>query len=136
MGDRGEMVRTTRQQVKYGAGTVKLEASGTGISPYSDSRKQTMSVAEMAAAVEEAHRNGVVVACHAQATEAIKNAVRAGVDPLEHGTFPDGEGPDMMVTAGTRPGQYRRGGRTASDRRSNPGRPHEQAPCGPPGQRR
>jgi len=96
-----EVVKAVRDQVKYGAETVKLEASGTGISPYSDSRKQTMTVEEMAAAVKEAHRNGVRVACHAQATEAIKNAVRAGVDTVEHGSFLDEEGTELMRDAGT-----------------------------------
>lgn len=96
-----EVVKAVRDQVKYGAETVKLEASGTGISPYSDSRKQTMTVEEMSAAVEEAHRNGVRVACHAQATEAIKNAVRAGVDTVEHGSFLDEEGAQLMRDAGT-----------------------------------
>jgi imidazolonepropionase-like amidohydrolase len=95
------IVLAVREQVKYGAGTVKLEASGTGISPFSDSRKQTMTVEEMAAAVREAHRNGVRVACHAQATEAIKNAVRAGVDTVEHGSFLDEEGADLLAAAGT-----------------------------------
>ena len=38
---------------------------------------------ELAAAVKEAHRNNVRVACHAQATEGIKNAARAGVDTIE-----------------------------------------------------
>lgn len=90
-----------REQIKYGANNVKIEASGTGISPYSDSRKQTMSVEEMAAAVQEAHRNGVRVACHAQATEGIKNAIRAGVDTVEHGSFLDEEGADLMKEMGT-----------------------------------
>lgn len=95
------VVRAVREQIKYGANNIKIEASGTGISPFSDSRKQTMTVEEMAAAVQEAHRNGVRVACHAQATEGIKNAVRAGVDTVEHGSFLDEEGADLMKRAGT-----------------------------------
>jgi imidazolonepropionase-like amidohydrolase len=90
-----------REQIKYGVDVVKIEASGTGISPFSDSRKQTMTTEEMAAAVAEAHRNGVRVACHAQATEGIKNAVRAGVDTVEHGSFLDEEGAALMKVHGT-----------------------------------
>jgi imidazolonepropionase-like amidohydrolase len=90
-----------REQIKYGADVVKIEASGTGISPFSDSRKQTMTVEEMTAAVREAHRNGVRVACHAQATAGIKNAVRAGVDTVEHGSFLDEEGAVLMKERGT-----------------------------------
>lgn len=95
------VVKAVREQVKYGATNIKLEASGTGISPYSDSRKQTMSLEELSAAVKEAHRNGVRVACHAQATEGIKNAARAGVDTIEHGSFLDEEGADLMLEHGT-----------------------------------
>jgi imidazolonepropionase-like amidohydrolase len=95
------VVKEVREQIKYGATTIKVEASGTGISPYSNSHKQTMSTEEMAAAVNEAHRQGARVACHAQATESIKNAVRAGVDTVEHGTFLDEEGTQMMKDAGT-----------------------------------
>lgn len=96
-----EVVKAVRDQVKYGVDTVKLEASGTGISPYSSSTRATMTREELTAAVAEAHRNGVRVACHAQATEGIKNAVRAGVDTLEHGSFLDEEGAELMKAAGT-----------------------------------
>ena len=96
-----EVIKEVRQQIKHGATTIKVEASGTGISPYSNSHKQTMSTEEMAAAVNEAHRQGARVACHAQATESIKNAVRAGVDTVEHGTFLDEEGAAMMKEQGT-----------------------------------
>lgn len=95
------VVRAVREQVKYGVDNIKLEASGTGISPYSASTKQTMTLAELSAAVTEAHRNDVRVACHAQSTEGIKNAVRAGVDTVEHGTFLDDEGAQLMRDAGT-----------------------------------
>lgn len=95
------VLQAVREQVKYGVDVVKIEASGTGISPFSDSRRQTMTTEEMAAAVHEAHRNGVRVACHAQATEGIKNAVRAGVDTVEHGTFLDEEGAMLMKQRGT-----------------------------------
>ena len=96
-----EIVKAVREQVKYGVDNIKLEASGTGISPYSSSTKQTLTAEELGAAVAEAHRNGVRVACHAQATEGIKNAVRAGVDTVEHGTFLDEEGAELMRDAGT-----------------------------------
>ena len=95
------VVKAVREQVKYGVTNIKLEASGTGISPFSDSRKQTLTFEEIAAAVKEAHRNNVRVACHAQATEGIKNAVRAGVDTIEHGSFLDEEGADLMLEHGT-----------------------------------
>jgi imidazolonepropionase-like amidohydrolase len=94
------VIKEVREQIKYGATTIKVEASGTGISPYSDSRKDTMTTEEMAAAVVEAHRQGARVACHAQSVNGIKNAVRAGVDTVEHGTFLDEEGAEMMKKSG------------------------------------
>jgi imidazolonepropionase-like amidohydrolase len=60
-----------------------------------------MTTEEIAAAVTEAHRQGARVACHAQSVNGIKNAVRGGVDTVEHGTFLDEEGAEMMKSAGT-----------------------------------
>jgi imidazolonepropionase-like amidohydrolase len=51
--------------------------------------------------VEEANRLNLPVAVHAHATEGIKQAVRAGVRSIEHGTFLDEEAIDLMVEHGT-----------------------------------
>jgi imidazolonepropionase-like amidohydrolase len=59
------------------------------------------SQAEMDALVDEAHRWDRKVAAHAHGTEAIKMAVRAGVDSIEHGSFIDEEGIRMMKARGT-----------------------------------
>ena len=50
-----------------------------------------MSPLELAAAVETAHAYGVSVAAHAERSVGIKNAIRAGVDTVQHGTFLDDE---------------------------------------------
>ena len=96
-----EVVRQVREQIKYGADVIKVEATGVGMSKYAWSQKQTMTEDEIGAAVHEAHRNGVRVAVHAQGTEGIKTAVRAGVDTVEHGIFLDEEGAELMKKAGT-----------------------------------
>jgi imidazolonepropionase-like amidohydrolase len=57
--------------------------------------------AEIRAAVEEAARHGTFVAAHAHGAEGIKNAVRAGVRTIEHGSFLDDEGIALMVKHGT-----------------------------------
>ena len=57
--------------------------------------------AEIRAAVEEAARAGTFVAAHAHGAEGIKNAVRAGVRSIEHGSFLDDEGIALMVKHGT-----------------------------------
>lgn len=96
-----EILKATRLQIKYGVTNIKVEASGTGISPFASSTKQTMTEEEIATVVNESKRNGVRVACHAQATEGIKNGVRAGVTTIEHGSFLDEEGADLMIERGT-----------------------------------
>ena len=58
------------------------------------------SVEEMAAVCQEAHRLGKRVAAHAVGAEGIKNAVRAGVDTIEHGCLADEEGLELMAERG------------------------------------
>src|SRR5580693_9943316 len=55
----------------------------------------------MAKAVEITHRAGKKVMAHAEGTEGIKAAVRAGVDSIEHGTMLDEEGAALMERQGT-----------------------------------
>jgi imidazolonepropionase-like amidohydrolase len=93
---RQEVVEAVREQYKAGVATIKVDASGAWTS-FSDSKTPTMSEAEMAAAVEEAHKFGLRVAAHAQATDGIKNAARAGVDTIEHATYLDEEGLELIL---------------------------------------
>jgi imidazolonepropionase-like amidohydrolase len=55
----------------------------------------------MTAAVDEAQKFGLKVAAHAHGTQGIKDAVRAGVASIEHGTFLDDETIAMMKERGT-----------------------------------
>ena len=57
--------------------------------------------AEIRAAVEEAEKRGTFVAAHAHGAEGIKNAIRAGVRTIEHGSYLDDEGIELMVKHGT-----------------------------------
>lgn len=57
-------------------------------------------VEEMRAAVEEAHKMGKKVMAHANGPQAVKNAVKAGVDTIVHGLHMDEEAAEMMVDAG------------------------------------
>jgi imidazolonepropionase-like amidohydrolase len=52
---------------------------------------------ELRAGIEEAHKRHKKTCAHAYATEAIKNAVRAGIDSIEHGVFMDEEAADLML---------------------------------------
>jgi len=96
-----EVDRAVRQDVKFGADWIKLMATGGVMDPISDFRVQELSEAQMARAVEVAHRAGKRVMAHAEGTEGIKAAVRAGVDSIEHGTVLDDEGAELMARRGT-----------------------------------
>jgi imidazolonepropionase-like amidohydrolase len=90
-----------RHDVKYGVDWIKLMATGGVMDPMSDFRVQELSEEQMARAVEVARRAGKRVMAHAEGTEGIKAAVRAGVDSIEHGTVLDDEGAQLMARKGT-----------------------------------
>jgi len=90
-----------RRDIKYGSDWIKLMASGGVGDPVSDYRVQELSEEQMAKAVEIAHRAGKKVMAHAEGTDGIKAAVRAGVDSIEHGTMLDEEGARLMEQRGT-----------------------------------
>ena len=79
-----EVRKGVRQQVKAGADCIKLMASEGYMHAYP--HRPGLTVAEMQAAVDEAHRLGVGVTVHAQGPTATMNALQAGVDCVEHGT--------------------------------------------------
>ncbi len=93
--------RAVREQLRAGAGAIKLFASGGVMTPGVDPRSPSFTEAELAAGVEEAHKAFRVVGAHAQAQEGIKNAIRAGVDSIEHGVWLDEEAVGLMVERAT-----------------------------------
>ena len=93
--------RAARAQIKAGADNIKLIASGGILSPGMEIGAPQFTVEEMTAAVEEAHSAGKSACAHAHGTNAIKNAIRAGVDSVEHGYLIDDEGIQMMLDRGT-----------------------------------
>jgi imidazolonepropionase-like amidohydrolase len=95
-----EVGSAVRRDIKYGANWIKLMATGGIADPTSDFRVQELSEEQMAKAVEIAHRAGKKVMAHAEGTDGIKAAVRAGVDSVEHGTMLDDEGATLMEKAG------------------------------------
>jgi len=96
-----EVSDAVRRDIKYGADWIKLMATGGVLDPFSDYRVEELSEEQMARAVEVAHRAGKHVMAHAEGTEGIKAAVRAGVDSIEHGTMLDEEGARLMEQRGT-----------------------------------
>ncbi len=91
--------KAARLQLAYGADSVKV-TSGKGLEEQGDPRIPELTTAEMAAAVEEAHKRGKIVIAHAMGAQAIKNAVNAGVDSIVHGFWIDQECAEMMAKKG------------------------------------
>ena len=96
-----EVSNAVRRDIKYGADWIKLMATGGVSDPTSDFNVQELSEEQMAKAVDIAHRAHKKVMAHAEGTEGIKAAVRAGVDTIEHGTMLDEEGASLMEQKGT-----------------------------------
>jgi imidazolonepropionase-like amidohydrolase len=84
-----KMVRELR---KYGAQVIKICATGGVFSRNTEPGQQQMSLAEMKAIADEAHQWGLQVAAHAHGAAGIKDAIRAGVNTIEHASLIDDEG--------------------------------------------
>ncbi len=94
--------RAVRKLVKDGVEWVKTYPTGDAAAPDSnDHHTLCMTFDEMHAVVQEAHNHRLKVTGHCRATEGIKNALKAGYDTLEHGTFMDAEALDMLLARGT-----------------------------------
>jgi len=93
--------RAVREEIKYGADWIKLLVTGAFMSAGDNPKDVHFSPEELAVAVAEATRLGVPVMAHAHSAEGVKQAVKAGVRSIEHGTFIDDEGVRLMVEHGT-----------------------------------
>ncbi len=93
--------KRVRENVKYGADWIKINASAGVLSEEESVGAPQYSFEEMKAVVEEAAMWHRKVAAHAHGTEAIKRAVRAGVASIEHGSFLDDEAIALMKQHGT-----------------------------------
>ena len=90
--------KAVRALVKDGVEWVKTYPTGDAASPdINDHHTLCMTFEEMNAVVSTAHNHGLKVTGHCRATEGIKNALRAGYDCIEHGTFMDDEALDLLL---------------------------------------
>jgi imidazolonepropionase-like amidohydrolase len=80
-----------RKVHKYGAEVIKICATGGVMSHRDAPGAQQMSYEEMKAVADEAHRLGLKVAAHAHGTAGINDALRAGIDTIEHASLADAE---------------------------------------------
>jgi len=96
-----EMRAAVRYNTKSSADVIKVCASGGVLSLADNVDSPQLTQAELDAVVDEAHALGRKAAAHAHGNEAIKRAVRAGIDSIEHGTFADDQALAMMKQHGT-----------------------------------
>lgn len=89
--------RAVREQKKRGADFIKFMTTGGVTTPGSDPDTVAMTVEEITALVDEAHRQGVHAATHVHGAEGAKVAIEAGVDTVEHGTFLDDEAIELFL---------------------------------------
>src|SRR3990167_8247061 len=84
--------KRVRELRKYGAQVIKVCATGGVFSRNTEPGQQQLSYADMKAIADEAHMYGLKVAAHAHGTAGIKDAIRAGIDTIEHPSLIDDEG--------------------------------------------
>jgi len=87
-----EARKVVRELRKYGAQVIKICATGGVFSHNTEPGQQQMTYEEMKAVVDEAHMWGIKVAAHAHGAAGIRDAIRAGVDTIEHASLIDDEG--------------------------------------------
>lgn len=92
-----ELRSRIREMKARGADLVKLFASKS----IRDGGGATMTQEQLNAACDEAHKQGLRVLVHAHAADAVKAAVLAGCDQIEHGVFVTNEVLELMAQRGT-----------------------------------
>ncbi|SEG85170.1 Imidazolonepropionase [Thermomonospora echinospora] len=96
-----EVRKAVRYQIKHGAKLIKVCASGGVMSHTGTPGAQHYSDEELRAIVDEAHRRGLKVAAHTHGADAVRAAVEAGIDCIEHAFLIDDETLKLMAERGT-----------------------------------
>ncbi|KKD07841.1 metal-dependent hydrolase family protein [Streptomyces sp. WM6386] len=96
-----EVRKAVRYQIKHGARVIKVCASNGVMSHTGPAGAQQYSDEELRAIADEAHRAGLKVAAHCMGDKAVRAALDAGIDCIEHGFLASDEVLDLMVERGT-----------------------------------
>ncbi len=90
--------KAVREELLAGADCIKMIATGGVLTKGAVPGNAQLLPDELEAAISEAHRHGLRVAAHAIGTEGINNALRAGIDSIEHGHMLDDESIELFKT--------------------------------------
>lgn len=96
----GEMRKATRYNIKMGVDWIKLAITGGIAGIREEIGESQMTFEEIKVACDTAHNKGLKVGAHAGRAEAVKLAISAGIDSVEHGYELDQEAVDMMAKKG------------------------------------
>src|SRR5216110_2296389 len=96
-----EIRKAVRFEVKNGADVIKAAVSGGVLSLADEVDTPQLTPTEMAALVDETHRLRKKVAVHCHGDQAAREAIEAGVDSIEHGSFLKPETLQLMKSKGT-----------------------------------
>jgi imidazolonepropionase-like amidohydrolase len=94
-----EFRRVSRQMVREGVDTLKINPSGDEFVPWARAQQTVMNDAEVEAVCEVARQRGKRVAAHARSAESVKMCLRHGVEMIFHATFADAEAIDQLEAA-------------------------------------
>ncbi len=92
-----EIVKAVREQIKYGSDLVKFIVTGGVMTHGTDPGAVQMTEQELKSGIKEAHKAGRKTAAHAKGGQGIINALRAGIDSIEHGTVLTEEAISIML---------------------------------------
>jgi imidazolonepropionase-like amidohydrolase len=95
------VLRRVREVIRAGADVVKVCATGGVLSAHDNPQASQFLPEELAVVVAEATASRLRVMAHAQGTNGVKNAIRAGIGSIEHGIYLDDEAIEMMLERGT-----------------------------------
>lgn len=96
-----ECRKAARYVIKKSADFIKIVSTGSITTRGIEPGAPQLTYEELKAAIDEAHKAGKTVGSHSHGTEGIKNAILAGVDSIEHGSFSSDETISLMKEKGT-----------------------------------